>query len=99
MRRYDLLAVVKRAALCDEKETQEETVERAAITDAASAPRREHANEYDAAAALLSLRNSNRIGDETLTRMLREVDLGARAAEGDAMPTPSYAYGLMAKPR
>ena len=34
----------------------------------------------------MRLRERDRIGDEVLARMLRETDLTARAAEGDALP-------------
>ena len=83
-----LRAVVSRADLCEEGEEQrEERAARQAIGEAAAAPRREHANEFDAARqALLLLRERDRIGDEVLVRMLRETDLSSRVSEKDALP-------------
>jgi CPA1 family monovalent cation:H+ antiporter len=83
-----LRRVVARASLCD-NDGQEEEIEsaRRAMEEAASSPERRHANGFDAARqALLKLRERDRIGDEVLTRMLRETDLMSRTAEGDALP-------------
>jgi CPA1 family monovalent cation:H+ antiporter len=40
----------------------------------------------DARRELVRLREGDQIGDEVLTGMLREMDLAARASEGDALP-------------
>ena len=83
-----LRAAVGRAGLNDEQEQdREEETARRAMEAANASPRREHANGFDSARqALLRLREQNRIGDEVLISMLRETDLTARAAEGDALP-------------
>jgi NhaP-type Na+/H+ or K+/H+ antiporter len=83
-----LRAVVASARLCGEgDEEREEEEARRAMETAAASPGDEHANGFDAARqALLRLRERDRIGDEVLIRMLRETDLTARAAEGDALP-------------
>ncbi len=80
--------MVARASLSDEDEQRrEEATARGAIEQALAEPRQEHANGFDAARqALVRLRETDRIGDEVLVAMLRETDLVARAAEGDAMP-------------
>ncbi|HEX2527342.1 MAG TPA: cation:proton antiporter [Geminicoccus sp.] len=76
------------AALADPCERErEEEIARQAIEHASRSPGREHANGFDAARqALVRLREQDRIGDETMVRMLRETDLLSRAAEGDALP-------------
>jgi CPA1 family monovalent cation:H+ antiporter len=81
-------AFVEHAALRDDvEEEREEREARRAIKAALVNPGREHANGFDAARqALLRLRERDRIGDEVLVRMLREMDLTSRAAEGDALP-------------
>jgi CPA1 family monovalent cation:H+ antiporter len=79
------LAVV-RAALADESEEEQEVeLARAAIRSAAKigGPNEPH---QPARQALLALRVDNRIGDEVLTRMLRETDLNARASEENVLP-------------
>lgn len=83
-----LNAAVELASLGDEGERErEEALARDAMASAASAPRTEHANAFDAARQkLLALRRTNQIGDEVLISMLRETDLSARVSEGDALP-------------
>ena len=80
--------VVSGADLSDEGERErEQDLARRAVEDALTSPEREHANGFDAARqALVRLREEDRIGDERLVAMLRETDLLARAAEGDALP-------------
>jgi CPA1 family monovalent cation:H+ antiporter len=57
------------------------------MRDAAAAPSPQHASGSDAARReLLRLREQDQIGDEVMTRMMREADLTARAAEKDALP-------------
>jgi CPA1 family monovalent cation:H+ antiporter len=81
-------AVVAGADLSDQGERErEQALARRAVEDALASPGREHANGFDAARqALMHLREEDRIGDERLVAMLRETDLLARAAEGDALP-------------
>jgi CPA1 family monovalent cation:H+ antiporter len=83
-----LSGVVARAGLSDEDERErEQELARHAVENALASPRPEHANGYDAARqALVRLREEDHIGDERLVAMLRETDLLARAAEGDALP-------------
>jgi CPA1 family monovalent cation:H+ antiporter len=83
-----LPAVVAGAGLSDEGERERErALARRIVEDALAAPGAEHANGFDAARqALVRLREEDRIGDERLVAMLREVDLMARASEGDALP-------------
>jgi CPA1 family monovalent cation:H+ antiporter len=83
-----LNAAVKLACIGDEKErSREEALARDAMASAAATPRAEHANGFDAARQdLLALRRTDQIGDEVLISMLRETDLNARAAEGNALP-------------
>jgi CPA1 family monovalent cation:H+ antiporter len=83
-----LSGVVARAGLSDEDERErEQELARHAVENALASPRPEHANGYDAARqALVRLREEDQIGDERLVAMLRETDLLARAAEGDALP-------------
>ena len=85
---FTLRAAVEKSDLGDsEEEEREEGAARQAMEEAATAPKRAHANAFDAARqALLALRERNRIGDEVLTRMLRETDLTSRASEGDVLP-------------
>lgn len=77
-----------RAALTnDEEQSREEAAAREAMNRAHSEPGPEHANGFDAARqALLRLREQDRIGDEVMIAMLRETDLSARTAEGNALP-------------
>jgi CPA1 family monovalent cation:H+ antiporter len=96
-----LRLAVRHAALCDtEEERREEQAAQEAMRDAlraadagadpaAAAHRKESPRIRRLAAqrrALLALRESNRIGDEVLRRMLREADLYERASETDALP-------------
>jgi CPA1 family monovalent cation:H+ antiporter len=83
-----LRLVVERAGLRDEGEDErEEQAARQAIEAALARPEAEYADGFDTARqALVRLRERNHIGDEVLVRMLRETDLTARAAEGDALP-------------
>ncbi|WP_172123584.1 MULTISPECIES: cation:proton antiporter [unclassified Devosia] len=81
-----LKPVVVRADLVDEGEEEGEvdlaraTIRRAAESGDPDEPHR------PARQALLALRVDNRIGDEVLTRMLRETDLDARASEENVLP-------------
>jgi len=73
--------------LGDDEQEREVNDARGAMETALASPRPEHANGFDAARqALLRLRERDRIGDETLVKMLRETDLMSRAQEGDALP-------------
>lgn len=85
---FTLARVVAGASLSAEGEHEGEAEEARRTMEAAHAtPGREHANGFDAARqALMRLRERDRIGDEVLVEMLRETDLAARAAEGDALP-------------
>jgi len=81
-----LRAVVVRADLVDEgEEDREVDLARATIREAA-ASRSPDEPHRSARQALLALRADDRIGDEVLTRMLRETDLDARAAEENVLP-------------
>lgn len=83
---FTLRAVVARAGLRDEAEDEREKglarrAMQGALGPSPSAP------EFDRARkALVQLRERDRIGDETLTAMLRETDLLARVEEADALP-------------
>ncbi|WP_207485698.1 cation:proton antiporter domain-containing protein [Arenibaculum pallidiluteum] len=81
-----LRIVVRRAGLADEDEERcEKDLARRALGDAGAGV--VTGERLDAARrALLALREENRIGDEVLRGMLREVDLRARAAEGGPLP-------------
>jgi CPA1 family monovalent cation:H+ antiporter len=83
-----LRTVVERAGLRDEAEEEREEQEaRQAIKAGLASAAAEHADGFDATRqALVRLREHDSIGDEVLARMLRETDLTARAAEGDALP-------------
>ena len=83
-----LRLVVERAGLRDEGEDErEEQAARQAVEAALARPEAEQADGFDTARqTLVRLRERNHIGDEVLIRMLRETDLTARAAEGDALP-------------
>ena len=81
-----LKTVVVRADLVDEgEEDREVELARSAMLEAA-----EQVNDEEphtpARQALLALREEDRIGDEVLTRMLRETDLNARASEENVLP-------------
>ena len=80
--------VAARARLVDEDEHEREKRDaQRAVTAAQAAPGPGQEDGFAAARkALLSLRERDRIGDETLIAMLRETDLAARATEGDALP-------------
>jgi CPA1 family monovalent cation:H+ antiporter len=80
--------LVDRAALADEQEGEaEEETARAAMQEAAEAPAAETATPHDAARkSLIDLRARDAIGDEVLIKMLREIDLSARASEQDVLP-------------
>ena len=84
-----LRPAVLAAALGDEAEEERE-VELA--TRAANAAAEEAGEEEDGLRAarrtLLELRETDRIGDEVLRKMLREADLKSRAAEGPAAALP-----------
>jgi CPA1 family monovalent cation:H+ antiporter len=73
-------------------EEEEEKREEELATRAARAAAEEAGDEEDglcaARRALLELRETDRIGDEVLRKMLREADLKARAAEGAAAALP-----------
>ncbi len=83
-----LRAVVKRTALADEQQSEQERhLAHRAIGEALANPGPHQVNGFDAArSALVRLREEDRIGDEVLVAMLRETDLMARAEEGDALP-------------
>ncbi len=82
-----LRAAVAGAGLSDEGgRERERDLARRAVEGALAQPGREHANVYDAARqVLVRIREEDRIGDERLVAMLREVDLMARASEGDTL--------------
>ncbi|WP_299822318.1 cation:proton antiporter [uncultured Jannaschia sp.] len=70
-----------------EEQSREEAAARHATEGALARPGAEHANGFDAARqALLRLREQDRIGDEVLIEMLREVDLASRAEEDESLP-------------
>ena len=70
-----------------QEDAREEETARRVMQAAAQAPGREHASGHNAARqALLSLREADRVGDEVLSSVLKEVDLSERVAEGDALP-------------
>lgn len=81
---------VRKADLGDDREKQAEEAAAKQAMDAAwnrDGEAAGTANRFDAERrALLALRKENRIGDEVLRAMLREVDLRSRAAEGGTLP-------------
>jgi CPA1 family monovalent cation:H+ antiporter len=83
-----LRRAVARANLLGEDESEAEVaLARRAIAGALDGREPGCAGDLDGARrALLRLREGDRIGDEVMVRMLREMDLAARAAEGDALP-------------
>lgn len=87
-----LRPAVASAALSDEEEDERE-VELATRTAQEAAERAGDGEDGLCAArrALLGLRETDRIGDETLRKMLREADLKARAEEGPAAALPGAA--------
>jgi CPA1 family monovalent cation:H+ antiporter len=87
-----LRPAVGAAALSEEEEDkrEEELATRAAKDAAEEAAEKEDAL-CAARRALLGLRETDRIGDEVLRKMLREADLKARAAEGPAAALPGAA--------
>lgn len=87
-----LRSAVGAAALGEEAEEkrEEELATRVAKAAAEEAPAEED-GLCAARRALLGLRETNRIGDEVLRKMLREADLKARAAEGLAAALPGAA--------
>ncbi|GAA0573659.1 hypothetical protein GCM10009416_10420 [Craurococcus roseus] len=84
-----LRPAVLAAALGDEAEEEREV---ALATRAANVAAEEAGDGQDALCAarrtLLELRETDRIGDEVLRKMLRETDLKSRAAEGPAAALP-----------
>ena len=87
-----LRRAVRTAVLCEETEDKQELelAIRAATAAAEKSPAEE--NDLDAARrAWFELREQDRIGDESLRKMLRESDLKARAAEGPAAALPGAA--------
>lgn len=85
-----LRAAVRRAGLGDagEEEREEQAAgEAMAAARAEAVAEDEGTGGFDAERrALLALRERNRIGDETLRKMLREADLRQRAEEGGTLP-------------
>jgi CPA1 family monovalent cation:H+ antiporter len=83
-----LRAAVIKADLCESgEEDRELDLAKTAIAGAIGDTSGENSESHNAARrALMALRNENRIGDEVLTRMLRETDLHARASEENVMP-------------
>ncbi len=83
-----LRLAVERASLLGEDESEAEVaLARQAIAGSLDGREPRGAGDLDGARrALLRLREGDRIGDEVMVRMLREMDLAARAAEGDALP-------------
>ena len=75
----------------EEEEKREEELATRAAQDAAEEAGDEEDGLCAARRALLELRETDRIGDEVLRKMLREADLKARAAEGPAAALPGAA--------
>jgi len=87
-----LRPAVGAAALSEEEEDKrEEELATRAAKDAAEEAAEEEDALCAARRALLGLRETDRIGDEVLRKMLREADLKARAAEGPAAALPGAA--------
>jgi CPA1 family monovalent cation:H+ antiporter len=80
--------VVRWAGLADAADDEEEeAAARSAMREAAASPSEEEASGVDAARQqLLQMRERDEIGDEVMTRMMREADLAARASEKDVLP-------------
>ena len=83
-----LRALVQRTPFAAEAEVQRESDKAQAAIEAATNGRKDDPPAgFDAARkALLKLRVDDAIGDEALLEALREVDLAARASEGNALP-------------
>ena len=87
-----LRPAVGAAALAEEEEEKrEEELATRAAKDAAEEAGDGEDGLCAARRALLELRETDRIGDEVLRKMLREADLKARAAEGPAAALPGAA--------
>ncbi len=80
--------VVAKAALCDAEDAQREgNLAREAVGQALGHGSAGPAGSFaEARRELVRLRDGDQIGDEAMIGMLRETDLVARAAEGDALP-------------
>jgi hypothetical protein len=83
-----LRPAVLAAALGNESEEQEVALATRAANAAAEDAGAEEDGLCAARLALLELRETDRIGDEVLRKMLREADLKSRAAEGPAAALP-----------
>ena len=83
-----LRRVVRWAGLADSSDDEEEeAAARSAIQEAAASSPDGDALDVDAARQkLLRMREGDEIGDEVMTRMMREADLAARASEKDVLP-------------
>jgi CPA1 family monovalent cation:H+ antiporter len=81
--------VVKWAQLADaaDDKEEEEASARSAMQEAAASAVEGDASGLEAARQqLLRMRERDEIGDEVMTRMMREADLAARASENDVLP-------------
>jgi CPA1 family monovalent cation:H+ antiporter len=83
-----LQRVVRWAGLADSADDEEEeAAARSAMQEAAASSPGGNASDVDAARQqLLQMRERDEIGDEVMTRMMREADLAERASEKDALP-------------
>jgi CPA1 family monovalent cation:H+ antiporter len=79
--------VVKWAGLANASDDEEEEAgARAAMGEAAASPLEETTGVEEARRKLLQMRERDEIGDEVMTRMMRQADLTARASEKDVLP-------------
>jgi CPA1 family monovalent cation:H+ antiporter len=83
-----LAPVVTWAGLADASDDEEEEAEaRTAMREAAAAPGQENEGEADAARQkLVEMREEDAIGDEVMTKMMREADLAERASQKEVLP-------------